>query len=408
MAQGMTRRADLRDLDGREAVITASHVQKSYRGFTAVRDATFAVARGEIFGLLGPNGAGKTTTVECLQGLRRPDGGAIAVLGLDPVRQSRELRRRIGCQLQESALPDHIRVWEALELFASLTPGGRDWRDVMAEWGLAEKSQAAFHSLSGGQRQRLFVALAVVNGPEVVFLDEMTTGLDPAARRVAWDLIREIRERGSTVVLVTHFMEEAERLCDRIAVMDRGKVVALDSPRGLIAVARRRAARRVPHRAPTSRSSRACATSKRVRREGPRVVVEGRGAVLAHVAAALVAAEHRAGRPARRGAEPRRRLSQPHRARHGRMSGTPQEKRSSPGTTDGRTGSGEPPGGSAAPFDGREAAVPAAPLGGLEATAPARRSTAARPRCPPRRPRPPRSSPDRGAGRRPSSRSCCA
>ena len=258
----MTRRADLRDLDGREAVITASHVQKSYRGFTAVRDATFAVARGEIFGLLGPNGAGKTTTVECLQGLRQPDGGTIAVLGLDPVRQSRELRRRIGCQLQESALPDHIRVWEALELFASLTPGGRDWRDVMAEWGLADKSRAAFHSLSGGQRQRLFVALALVNGPEVVFLDEMTTGLDPAARRVAWDLIREIRERGSTVVLVTHFMEEAERLCDRIAIMDRGKVVALDSPRGLIA-AHAAGLRVVFHAdATTSRSSRVCATSR--------------------------------------------------------------------------------------------------------------------------------------------------
>ena len=289
MANAMARRADLRDLDGREAVITASHVQKSYRGFTALRDATFAVARGEIFGLLGPNGAGKTTTVECLQGLRRPDGGAIAVLGLDPVRQSRELRRRVGCQLQESALPDHIRVCEALELFASLTPGGRDWRDVMAEWGLADKSRAAFHSLSGGQRQRLFVALAVVNGPEVVFLDEMTTGLDPAARRVAWDLIREIRERGSTVVLVTHFMEEAERLCDRIAIMDSGKVVALDSPRGL--VASHAAGLRVVFHSDAADVSflEGVRHVETVRREGPRVVVEGRGAVLAHVAAALVA-----------------------------------------------------------------------------------------------------------------------
>jgi ABC-2 type transport system ATP-binding protein len=285
----MAHRADLRDLGGREAVITASHVQKSYRGFTALRDATFAVARGEIFGLLGPNGAGKTTTVECLQGLRQPDGGAITVLGLDPVRQSRELRRRLGCQLQESALPDHIRVWEALELFASLTPGGRDWRDVMAEWGLADKSGAAFHSLSGGQRQRLFVALAVVNGPEVVFLDEMTTGLDPAARRVAWGLIRDIRERGTTVVLVTHFMEEAERLCDRIAVMDRGKVVALDSPRGLIAS--HAAGLRVVFHTEAADVSflEGVRHVEVVRREGSRVVVEGRGAVLAHVAAALVA-----------------------------------------------------------------------------------------------------------------------
>ncbi len=273
--------------DGREAVIVVSHLRKDYAGFTAVGDASFAVARGEIFGLLGPNGAGKTTTVECLQGLREASGGAISVLGLDPMRQARELRRRIGCQLQEAALPDHIRVWEALELFASLTPGGRDWRDVMAEWGLADKARSAFHTLSGGQRQRLFVALAVVNGPEVVFLDEMTTGLDPAARRVAWSLIREIREHGTTVVLVTHFMEEAERLCDRIAVMDRGRVVALDSPRGLIAA--HAATLRVVFTTDADVAFLADVPAvQAVRREGPRVTVEGRDAVLAHVAAALV------------------------------------------------------------------------------------------------------------------------
>ncbi len=285
----MTRRADLRDLDGREAVITASHVRKSYRGFTAVRDATFAVARGEIFGLLGPNGAGKTTTVECLQGLRQPDGGAIAVLGLDPVRQSRELRRRIGCQLQESALPDHIRVWEALELFAvAHARRARLARRHGANGASPTRARRPFHALSGGQRQRLFVALALVNGPEVVFLDEMTTGLDPAARRVAWDLIREIRERGTTVVLVTHFMEEAERLCDRIAVMDRGKVVALDSPRGLIA-GHAAGLRVVFHTDADVSFLEGVRYVEAVRREGPRVVVEGRGAVLAHVAAALVA-----------------------------------------------------------------------------------------------------------------------
>jgi ABC-2 type transport system ATP-binding protein len=273
--------------DGSEAVI-ASHLRKDYAGLTAVADASFSVARGEIFGLLGPNGAGKTTTVECLQGLREASGGAISVLGLDPVRQARELRRRIGCQLQEAALPDHIRVWEALELFASLTPGGRDWRDVMGEWGLADKARSAFHALSGGQRQRLFVALAVVNGPEVVFLDEMTTGLDPAARRIAWGLIREIRERGATVVLVTHFMEEAERLCDRIAVMDRGRVVALDSPRGLIAA--HAATLRVVFTTDIDVAFLADVPSvQAVHREGPRVTVEGHDAVLAHVAAALVA-----------------------------------------------------------------------------------------------------------------------
>jgi len=281
--------ADRLDLGGREAVITAEGVRKVYGELVAVRDATFAVARGEVFGLLGPNGAGKTTTVECLQGLREADGGTIRVLGLDPVARSRELRPRIGCQLQESALPDHIRVWEALELFASLTPGGHDWRRVMRDWGLAEKSRASFHSLSGGQRQRLFVALAVVNAPELVFLDEMTTGLDPAARRVAWGLIHDIREMGTTVVLVTHFMEEAERLCDRIAVMDAGRVVALDTTQGLIA--RFAGGVRVVFNTDAADVSflERVTDVDSVRREGQRVVVEGRGAVLVHVAAALVA-----------------------------------------------------------------------------------------------------------------------
>ena len=187
-------------------------LRKAYGATVAVADVSFSVARGEIFGLLGPNGAGKTTTVGCMQGLRRADGGRIRVLGFDPVSQAGDLRRRIGCQLQESALPARIRVREALDLFASLAPRRVDWRVLMEQWGLAEKERAAFFSLSGGQRQRLFVALALVNDPEVVFLDEMTTGLDPAARRVAWDLIRGIREGGATVVLVTHFMDEAEHV----------------------------------------------------------------------------------------------------------------------------------------------------------------------------------------------------
>ncbi len=215
-------------------VIAVEGLRKTYGQTVAVEDVSFEVGEGEIFGLLGPNGAGKTTTVECLQGLRRPDRGAIRVLGLDPRSQAQELRRRIGCQLQESALPHRMRVWEALDLFASLVPGGLDWPVLMNQWGLAEKRKAAFSSLSGGQRQRLFVALALVGHPEVVFLDEMTTGLDPAARRVAWDLIREIRDRGTTVVLVTHFMDEAERLCDRVGVMAGGRIVALDTPQGLV------------------------------------------------------------------------------------------------------------------------------------------------------------------------------
>jgi ABC-2 type transport system ATP-binding protein len=156
------------------------------------------------------------------------------VLGMDPRTEAQALRRRIGSQLQESALPDRIKVWEALDLFASVTPDALDWPTLLEQWGLAEKRRASFGSLSGGQRQRLFIALALVNNPSVVFLDEMTTGLDPAARRVAWELIRAIRDRGTTVVLVTHFMDEAENLCDRLAVVDRGKVIAADTPQGLI------------------------------------------------------------------------------------------------------------------------------------------------------------------------------
>ncbi len=218
-----------------DRVIEVEHLRKSYGETVAVADLSFSVARGEIFGLLGRNGAGKTTSVECVQGLRRPDGGDLRVLDLDPQRQTQELRRRIGCQLQESALPDRMRVWEALDLFSSLVPGKRDWRRLLEEWGLGGKAKASFGSLSGGQRQRLLVALALVNDPEIVFLDEMTTGLDPAGRRVAWELVRTIRDRGATVVLVTHFMDEAEELCDRVAVVDQGRVVAVDSPQGLIA-----------------------------------------------------------------------------------------------------------------------------------------------------------------------------
>ncbi len=216
-------------------VVEVEHLTKHYGSITAVEDVSFEVEAGEIFGLLGPNGAGKTTTVECLEGLRSPDGGRIRVLGLDPQSNSSELGRRIGCQLQESALPDRMRVGEALNLFASVTPGGASPLELMSRWGLERKARTSFAALSGGQQQRLFVALALVNDPEVVFLDEITQGLDPAARRTAWDLIRAIRDDGTTVVLVTHYMDEAERLCDRVAVVDRGRIAAIDTPQGLIA-----------------------------------------------------------------------------------------------------------------------------------------------------------------------------
>jgi ABC-2 type transport system ATP-binding protein len=207
---------------------------KRYGDFTAVDDISFTVDEGEILGILGPNGSGKTTTVESLQGLRRIDGGEVRVLGLDPTTQAAEVRRRIGSQLQESALPDRVKVWEALDLFGSIRDEGRPWPELLDDWGLAEKRNARFGSLSGGQQQRLFVALALVHDPRLVFLDEMTTGLDPSSRRVAWDLIRRIRDRGATVVLVTHFMDEAETLCDRLIVMDRGAIVAEGTPSGLI------------------------------------------------------------------------------------------------------------------------------------------------------------------------------
>jgi ABC-2 type transport system ATP-binding protein len=271
------------------SVIEVDNLRKRYGSHVAVEDVSFQVRQGEIFGLLGRNGAGKTTTVECLQGLRRADGGRVRVLGLDPQRQTQQLRRRIGCQLQEAALPDRLRVWEALDLFASLASAATDWQVLMDQWGLTNKRKAAFSGLSGGQRQRLFVALALVNDPEVVFLDELTQGLDPAARRVAWGLIAAIRERGATVVLVTHYMDEAEQLCDRIAVVDGGRVVATDTPQGLIS--RFGGPIKITF-TPDGHDVgflEEVAHVQAVRRRGDRIEAEGTGPVLALVAAELVA-----------------------------------------------------------------------------------------------------------------------
>jgi ABC-2 type transport system ATP-binding protein len=271
------------------SVIEVDNLRKRYGAHVAVEDVSFQVHQGEIFGLLGRNGAGKTTTVECLQGLRRADGGRVRVLGLDPQRQTQQLRRRIGCQLQEAALPDRLKVWEALDLFASLASAATDWQVLMDQWGLTDKRTAAFSGLSGGQRQRLFVALALVNDPEVVFLDELTQGLDPAARRVAWGLIAAIRERGATVVLVTHYMDEAEQLCDRIAVVDGGRVVATDTPQGLIS--RFGGPIKITF-TPDGHDVgflEDVAHVQAVRRRGDRIEAEGTGPVLALVAAELVA-----------------------------------------------------------------------------------------------------------------------
>jgi ABC-2 type transport system ATP-binding protein len=213
-------------------VIEVEGLTKRYGAHLVVDDVGFAVSEGEIFGILGVNGAGKTTTVECLQGLRRPDRGQMRLLGLDPRAARSQLRLLVGSQLQASALPDRLRVDEAIRLFGD---GGRRSADRLLEtWSLAALRRSSFASLSGGQRQRLFIALALLNEPVVVFFDELTQGLDPLARGDVWNAIREVRERGTTVVLVTHFMDEAEALCDRVAVMRSGRIVDIGTPADLI------------------------------------------------------------------------------------------------------------------------------------------------------------------------------
>jgi ABC-2 type transport system ATP-binding protein len=216
-------------------VIEVRNLRKRYGDYVAVQDVSFTVEHGEIFGIVGPNGAGKTTTVECIEGLRTPDDGTVSVLGLDPHRDGIELRQRVGAQLQESALPEKMTVWEALDLYSSFYRTPANWRQLLADLGLVEQRNTRYGKLSGGQKQRLSIALALVGSPEVAILDELTTGLDPHARRETWDLIEQVRHRGVTVVLVTHYMEEAERLCDRVAVVNDGRVVAIDTPAGLVA-----------------------------------------------------------------------------------------------------------------------------------------------------------------------------
>jgi ABC-2 type transport system ATP-binding protein len=216
-------------------IIEVERLHKRYRDQIAVDDVSLSVEEGEIFGILGPNGAGKTTTVECIEGLRSPDGGTVSVLGLDPHRDRTALRRVLGIQLQAGELPEKLRVGEAVELFASFYENPADPQELIDRWGLSAKRDTAFGKLSGGQKQRLSIILALVGNPRVAILDELTTGLDPQARRDTWDAIEQIRDHGVTVVLVTHFMEEAQRLCDRLAVIDAGRVVAIDTPTGLVA-----------------------------------------------------------------------------------------------------------------------------------------------------------------------------
>ena len=216
-------------------VIHVSAVRKTYGSTVAVDEVSFDVDDGEIFGLIGPNGAGKTTTMECIEGLRTPDRGVISVLGLDPFNDVYKLQERIGVQLQQAQLQKRIKVWEAVDLWASLyQKSATDGERLLEQLGLIDKRNAWFMTLSGGQKQRLFIALALINDPEVVFLDELTTGLDPQARRAIWDLVRGIRARGKTVFLTTHLMEEAERLCDRVAIIENGRIVDIDRPESLV------------------------------------------------------------------------------------------------------------------------------------------------------------------------------
>jgi ABC-2 type transport system ATP-binding protein len=218
-----------------QPVIQVSGVRKTYGKTVAVDEVSFEVNDGEIFGLIGPNGAGKTTTMECIEGLRKPDRGTISVLGLDPFRQVYKLQERIGIQLQQAQLQKRIKVWEAVDLWASLYRKKAVEAEVLLEQlGLTDKRDAWFMNLSGGQKQRLFIALALINDPEVVFLDELTTGLDPQSRRVIWELVRGIRDRGKTVFLTTHLMEEAERLCDRVAIIEHGRIIDMDRPDKLV------------------------------------------------------------------------------------------------------------------------------------------------------------------------------
>jgi ABC-2 type transport system ATP-binding protein len=270
------------------AVIEVEGLVKAYGGRNVVDGVSFHVEEGEIFGIVGPNGAGKTTIVESVEGLRHPDGGTIRVLGLDPIEDRYEITERVGAQLQESRLQDRIRVGEVLDLYASFYRHPVDWRRLLDRLGLEGKEGEKYATLSGGQKQRLSVALALVGSPEIAILDELTTGLDPQARRATWDTIEQIRDSGVTVVLVTHFMEEAERLCDRTMVVKNGRIVAIDTPDGLVQHLGSEQRLRFRPSAPLDDSVfTALPEVVKVDHSGPDVVITGNGNVIQGVMALL-------------------------------------------------------------------------------------------------------------------------
>jgi ABC-2 type transport system ATP-binding protein len=270
-------------------VVTVRGLRKTYGKRAVVDGVDLTVAAGEIVGLVGANGAGKTTTVECIQGLRRPDAGVLRVLGYDPVTQAARLRPLIGSQLQDSALPDRLRVAEALDLLA--TSRARDGGELLEQFGLAGRRRSVFSSLSGGERQRLFLVLALLNGPHLVILDELTQGLDPAARRNVWAAVRQLHDAGTTVLLVTHEMGEAEALCGRIVVMRAGRVLDTGRPAELVDRYARRATVRFSLPDPPAallEEIRRLDGVREVELTGTRIMVHGDRRIIAHVGAALV------------------------------------------------------------------------------------------------------------------------
>jgi ABC-2 type transport system ATP-binding protein len=269
-------------------LVVVNQLRKTYGATVAVDDVSLTVHPGEIFGILGPNGAGKTTTVESIAGLRTPDGGTVRVKGMDPRKHRTEITSLIGVQLQASELPDRIKAKEALELYASFYPSPADPAELLEQLGLTKVRNTAFAKLSGGQKQRLSIALALVGNPKIAILDELTTGLDPQARRDTWELVKQIRDSGVTIILVTHFMEEAEYLCDRIAIIDAGRVVALDTPAGLVAAAH--SEQRITFRVPGELDDtilKALPAVNSVQREGDRIVVTGNDDLLVAVVTEL-------------------------------------------------------------------------------------------------------------------------
>ncbi len=280
---------DAEDPRDEQPVVTVTDLVKRYGSLAAVDDVSFSIREGEIFGIIGPNGAGKTTTVECISGLRVPDSGSISVCGLSPQRDRDMIREFVGVQLQESSLPPRLRVGEALELFASFYSDPLDPHEVLESLGVKDIERVAFRKLSGGQKQRASIALALVGNPRIAILDELTTGLDPEARRNIWAVIERMRERGVTVILVTHFMDEAETLCDRVALIDRARLRILDTPEAIAAEAGGNRVRFVPSQPVDDKTLYAVRGVQTVERKDRYLTVTGTGDLAASLINALAA-----------------------------------------------------------------------------------------------------------------------